>query len=62
MKLKDLNAEKLHKLISIGTQMSNLCYNLGQEDSSSQAWLRNRDVMLRLAKQWDEALRKDKSS
>lgn len=61
MKLKTLKAAQLHKIISIGHQMSNLCFNLGQESvRDPAAWLRNKEVMKELAKKWDEALRENK--
>lgn len=56
-----MKAKDLSKLILIGSQMSNVCYNLGQELANPRISPRNKRMMMSLAKQWSEALRATRS-
>jgi hypothetical protein len=47
-------AGKLDRLLLIGDQMSNLCFNLSQSDKIDA---RNREVMRQLCSDWDHARR-----
>lgn len=63
-KTTNVDDQVLNKLLLIGEQMSNICYNFSQNEKGAfnHSVGQNKEVMARLVREWDAARKHLKAS